>query len=308
MNYFIGIDIGGTNIRSCILDESLNIIDKFKLKNNVSHGPEIIIKKLCDNIKEKWSSFNIKAIGVGCPGPLDLKNGIIINPPNLSGWENFKIKAFIENEFSLPVVVNNDANMAGYSEAKVGAGKDAESVYYITLSTGVGGGYIYHGQIVNGFNNIAAEINNMIINEDSYQHSGLNRGGLEGQCSGESISRIASARFSTAMTAKDVFDRAKDGCKDCIDILNTWALHVAKAIANIVVVVDPEVFVLGGSVILHNRSYLDVIKMHVNDLVFSGVDVKIKLAEIGDDTGLIGSGILASACLPSLSLELGNKS
>ena len=295
MNYFIGIDIGGTNIRASILDENYNIVDKFKLENKVKLGPVENITMLCDEIKKRWSEYEIKAIGVGCPGPLDLKNGIIINPPNLIGWENFKIKEFIQNQFNLPVAVNNDANVAGYSEAKIGAAKGAESVYYITLSTGVGGGFIYNGQIVNGFNNVAAELNNMIINEDKYSHSGLNQGGLEGQCSGVSISRIATDRFGKEMSTKNVFEKAKKGNHVCEEILEKWILNISKAIANIVVIVDPEVIVLGGSVILHNQEYLEKIKQKVNELTFESVSVNIKLAQIGDDTGLIGSGILASS-------------
>ncbi len=294
MDYFIGIDIGGTNLRACILDSEYKIIDKFKIKNNVKMGPKINLSAMCDEIKTKWEKHNIKSIGVGCPGPLDLKNGIILNPPNLLGWENFKIKEYLSNEFNLPVAVNNDANLAGLSEAKIGAGKGTESLYYITLSTGVGGGFIYRGSIVNGFNNIAAELNNMIINEDAYQHSGLNKGGLEGQCSGQNIARIASEKMGDTLTTKDVFENAKNKNALCEEVLKNWVKNVAKAIANIAVVVDPEIIVLGGSVILNNPSYLEKIKNEVSDLVFKNVKINIKLAKIGDDTGLIGSGILAS--------------
>lgn len=295
MHYFIGIDIGGTNIRACILDLNFNIIDKLKFKNNVLLGPQINIKKVCDEIKKKWSIYEIKSIGIGCPGPLNLKEGIILNPPNLPSWENFKIKSFVEQEFNLPVIVNNDANLAGLSEANIGAGKGAESVYYITLSTGVGGGFIYQNKIINGFNNIAAEINNMIINEDDYQHAGLNKGGLEGQCSGESISRIGTHKFNCSMSCKDVFEQAKNGNSIGKEILDEWAINVAKAIANIIVVVDPQVIILGGSVIFQNPSYLEKITHQVKKRVFSSVNVSIKLAQIGDDTGLIGAGILASS-------------
>lgn len=294
MNYYIGIDIGGTNLRASILDEKYNIIDKFKMENKVELGPEVNIKGLCHEIKNRWSQYEITSIGVASPGPLNLKEGIIINPPNLIGWENFHIKKFIENCFNLPVAINNDANVAGYSEANVGAGKNAESVYYITLSTGVGGGFIYKGQIVNGFNSVAAELNNMIINEDTYSHSGLNKGGVEGQCSGVSIARIATERLNKEMSTKDVFQLAKEGNKDCEEILNQWVINISKAIANIIVTVDPEVIVLGGSVILHNQEYLEKITDQVRKFVFPGLSVNIKLAEIGDDTGLIGSGILAA--------------
>lgn len=295
MSYYVGIDVGGTNIRAAILDEDYNIIDKFKLENNVPMGPEFNIDKLCNEIKKKWSNYGIKAAGIGCPGPLDLKRGIIKNPPNLIGWENFNIKQYVSQLLNIPVEVNNDANVAGYSEAKIGAGKDSKSLYYITISTGVGGGFIYDGKIINGFNNIAAEINNMIINEDNYSHSGLNKGGLEGQCSGVSISRIASDRLNINLSTEEVFNNAKLGNKECYEILDNWVLNISKAIANIIVVVDPEVIVLGGSVILNNIEYLDRIISTVKDLVFDYVNVNIKLAEIGDDTGLIGAGILASS-------------
>ena len=294
MNYFIGVDIGGTNIRACVIDEGNNIVDKFKIKNEVSEGPTKNIDNLYNEINKRWHSYNIKSLGVACPGPLDLKNGIIINPPNLIGWENFQIRDYMREKFNLPVIVNNDANVAGYGEAMVGVAKECESVYYITLSTGVGGGFIYKNEIINGFNNVAAEINNMIINEDTYSHNGLNKGGLEGQCSGTNISRLANSKLDQQISTKDVFDRAHLGDKICKDVIDKWVLNISKAISNIIVTVDPEVIVLGGSVILNNAKYLDNIVESVKKLVFKGVNIDIRLAELGDDAGLIGCGVLAS--------------
>lgn len=294
MNYFIGVDIGGTNIRACVIDEGNNIVDKFKIKNEVSEGPTKNIDNLYNEINKRWHSYNIKSLGVACPGPLDLKNGIIINPPNLIGWENFQIRDYMREKFKLPVIVNNDANVAGYGEAMVGVAKECESVYYITLSTGVGGGFIYKNEIINGFNNVAAEINNMIINEDTYSHNGLNKGSLEGQCSGTNISRLANSKLNQQISTKDVFDRAHLGDKICKDVIDKWVLNISKAISNIIVTVDPEVIVLGGSVILNNAKYLDNIVESVKKLVFKGVNIDIRLAELGDDAGLIGCGVLAS--------------
>lgn len=294
MNYFIGVDIGGTNIRACVIDEGNNIVDKFKIKNEVSEGPTKNIDNLYNEINKRWHSYNIKSLGVACPGPLDLKNGIIINPPNLIGWENFQIRDYMREKFKLPVIVNNDANVAGYGEAMVGVAKECESVYYITLSTGVGGGFIYKNEIINGFNNVAAEINNMIINEDTYSHNGLNKGSLEGQCSGTNISRLANSKLDQQISTKDVFDRAHLGDKICKDVIDKWVLNISKAISNIIVTVDPEVIVLGGSVILNNAKYLDNIVESVKKLVFKGVNIDIRLAELGDDAGLIGCGVLAS--------------
>lgn len=297
MKYYIGIDIGGTNLRASILDENYNIIDKFKIENEVEKGPVYNVDKLIDGVKSRWSDKEITAVGVGCPGPLDIRNGIILVTPNLKTWEHFKLKEYIKEKFNLPVSMNNDANVAGYSEAIVGAGKGCESVYYMTLSTGVGGGFIYKGEIVNGFNSVAAEIGNMIINEDGYKHSNMNYGGLEGQCSGVNIARVASEVLGEKVTTKDVFDGATDGIVEMQSILNNWVTNVSKAIANIIVTVDPEVIVLGGSVIINNPSYIENIKKEVKKRIYDGVKVNIRLAEIGDDTGLIGAGILAKSII-----------
>ncbi|NFH81380.1 ROK family protein [Clostridium botulinum] len=292
MKYYIGIDIGGTNLRAAILDEECNLVDKLKISNEVEKGPEYNLDKLILEIKERWSDKEIISVGVGCPGPLDIRSGTILVTPNLRTWEYFKLKEYLENKFDLPVFVNNDANVAGYSEAMVGAGKGAESVYYMTLSTGIGGGFIYKGEIVSGFNSIAAEIGNMIINEDTYKHSNMNYGGLEGQCSGVNIARISSEIIGRELTTKDVFEGAKQGNVELQKMLSEWVINVSKAIANIIVTVDPEVIVLGGSVIINNPSYLNKIKEETQKRVFDGIKINIKLAEIGDDTGLIGAGLL----------------
>ncbi|MGN2339566.1 ROK family protein [Clostridium cagae] len=292
MKYYIGIDIGGTNLRAAILDEECNLVDKLKKSNEVEKGPEYNLDKLILEIKERWSDKEIISVGVGCPGPLDIRSGTILVTPNLRTWEYFKLKEYLENKFDLPVFVNNDANVAGYSEAMVGAGKGAESVYYMTLSTGIGGGFIYKGEIVSGFNSIAAEIGNMIINEDTYKHSNMNYGGLEGQCSGVNIARISSEIIGGELTTKDVFEGAEKGNMELQKMLSEWVINVSKAIANIIVTVDPEVIVLGGSVIINNPSYLNKIKEETQKRVFDGIKINIKLAEIGDDTGLIGAGLL----------------
>ncbi|MBN1064711.1 ROK family protein [Clostridium botulinum] len=292
MKYYIGIDIGGTNLRVAILDEECNLVDKLKISNEVEKGPEYNLDKLILEIKERWSDKEIISVGVGCPGPLDIRSGTILVTPNLRTWEYFKLKEYLENKFDLPVFVNNDANVAGYSEAMIGAGKGAESVYYMTLSTGIGGGFIYKGEIVSGFNSIAAEIGNMIINEDTYKHSNMNYGGLEGQCSGVNIARISSEIIGGELTTKDVFECAEKGNVELQKMLSEWVINVSKAIANIIVTVDPEVIVLGGSVIINNPSYLNKIKEETQKRVFDGIKINIKLAEIGDDTGLIGAGLL----------------
>ncbi|VYT69736.1 ROK family protein [Clostridium tertium] len=295
MKYYIGIDIGGTNLRAAILNENYIIIDKLIIENEVESGPKYNLGKLVSIIKEKWLDKEIIGVGVGCPGPLDIKNGKILVAPNLKTWEYFNVKEFLSKELNLQVKVNNDANVAALSEAIMGSGKGCESVYYITLSTGIGGGFIYKGEIVSGFNSIAAEVGNMIINEDCYKHKNMNYGGFEGQCSGTNISRIASKVMGRKITTKEVFDSARSGNNDLVNVINNWIINISKAIANIVITVDPEVIVLGGSVILNNKEYIEFIKEEVEKRIFDGIKVNIKLASMGGDTGLIGAGILLAS-------------
>ena len=290
--YIIGIDIGGTNIRAALLDEERNIIEKIKIENRVKKGPEYNLDKIINHINSNWKDRNIKGIGVGSPGPLDIKNGIILKAPNLQGWDNFNVKKYFEEKTSLKTEVNNDANVAGLAEAMIGSAKGAESVFYITVSTGVGGALIIDNKIINGANSFAGEICNLIINEDKYSHSGLVQGGLEGQCSGPNISRQATDLLGKHIDTPEVFELYKNNDNSIKSLINGVCENLSIGISNIISVVDPEVIVLGGSVILYNKELLKIITQKVKEKVINKDAVDIRIAEIGDDAGLRGAGFL----------------
>lgn len=292
--FIVAIDIGGTNIRAALLDEERNIIDKIKIKNEVDKGPEYNLSKITNHINEVWISKGILGVGVGCPGPLNIKTGTILKAPNLRGWDNFNVKKFIEDNTSLKTEVNNDANVAGLAEARIGVAKDAESVFYITVSTGVGGALIIDNKIINGANSFAGEICNLIINEDKYSHSGLVQGGLEGQCSGPNIARIAIEKLGIVVDTPEIFELYKEGNEIVKNIIEELCENLSKGISNIISVVDPEVIVLGGSVILFNNNLIEVIKEKVREKVINKEAVDIRIAEIGDDAGLRGAGFLVN--------------
>ena len=290
--FIVGIDIGGTNIRAALLDEERNIIEKIKIKNEVDKGPEYNLSKITNHINEAWLQKGILGVGVGCPGPLNIKTGTILKAPNLRGWDNFNVKKFIEENTSLKTEVNNDANVAGLAEAVIGVAKESESVFYITVSTGVGGALIIDNKIINGANSFAGEICNLIINEDKYSHSGLVQGGLEGQCSGPNIARMASEKLGRVVDTPEVFELYKEGNEVIKNIVNELCENLSKGISNIISVVDPEVIVLGGSVILFNKNIIKIIKDKVREKVINKDAVDIRIAEIGDDAGLRGAGFL----------------
>lgn len=292
MDYIVGIDIGGTNIRAALLNNEREVLEKFKVPNEVEKGPEYNLDKLINYINKNWKDKGVRGIGVGCPGPLNIKEGTILIAPNLKTWNGFNVKEYICKNTGLNTEINNDANVAGLAEARVGIARGAESVFYITVSTGVGGALILDNKIINGFNSSAAEICNLIINEDKYSHSGLVQGGLEGQCSGPNISRIASERLGTKIDTPAVFKLYNEGNKEAITVIENLCENLSKGIANVIAVVDPQVIVLGGSVILYNKDLLEIIIEKVKEKVINKEAVDIRIAEIGDDAGLRGAGFL----------------
>lgn len=292
MSYLIGIDIGGTNLRAAVISKEGSIIEIFKIENEVQKGAAYNLDKLITVIQTKWKAYSFEKAGVGVPGPLDLKAGKILNPVNLKGWENFNIKRYLGEKLNLPVNVNNDANLAGLAESIVGSAKDCESVFYITISTGVGGALIINKKIINGAHSQAGEIYNMIINEDEYSHAGTNRGGLEAQCSGVNIARIASEIYKETLTTKEVFDLYEKNDQKAVQVIEKWINNISIGIANIITVVDPEVVVLGGAVIIYNKYLLDKIIECTKTKVANVSMVDIRIAEIGDNAGLIGAAML----------------
>lgn len=292
MAYLIGIDIGGTNLRAAVISKESTILETFKIENEVQKGAAYNLDKLISQIKDEWKDYEFEKVGVGAPGPLNLKAGKLLNPVNLKGWENFNIKEYLNEKLNLPVQVNNDANVAGLAESLVGSAKECESVFYITVSTGVGGALILDKKIINGAHSQTAEIYNMIINEDRYSHVGLNKGGLEGQCSGVHIARIASDAYGKHLTTKEVFDLYKKKDEKAVQVIEKWVDNISIGIANIIAVIDPETVVIGGAVMINNPYLLPKVIESTKTKVADPAMVDIRIAEIGDNAGLIGAAML----------------
>lgn len=174
----------------------------------------------------------------------------------------------------------------------VGSSKGCESVFYITVSTGVGGALIMDKKIINGAHSETGEIHNMIINEDEYSHSGLNKGGLEGQCSGVNLARIAGEAYGRNVSTKVLFNLYKKDEEKAVKIIEDWVNNISTGIANIISVLDPEVLVIGGAVLIYNQYILVQIIECVKKKVTNHEKVDIRIAKIGENVGLIGAALL----------------
>ena len=286
----IGIDIGGTQLRVAAFDGVGEMLFKEVMPNDSTQGPEANLARLAAAI-EGWG-IDYAGIGIGAPGPADFSAGRFLNPPNLPTWENFEIVRFFEDLTGRPAYLNNDANVAGLAEALAGAGRGYESVFFFTVSTGLGGGYIYRDKIVGGAHSLGAEVFNMIVNEDPYTQGGLNAGSVELQCSGTALGRMAGERLGRQMDARELFALWHAGDEAAAEVVDRGADNIAKLVNNVAAVVDPGIFVWGGSVALKNPAFIDLVYEKAKGYVLAPDALSFALAECGDEAGLIGAALL----------------
>jgi len=200
-SYVIGVDLGGTKIATAVMDREGKIKGKNIELTQILGGPEVVIGQMIRMTrltlsKAKVGLSQIKGIGIGAAGPLNIKTGIIITPPNLPGWHNVQLIRPFQKEFKTPVFLDNDANAAALGEWKFGAGRGCKNMVYLTISTGIGGGIIIGGKLYRGTNYNAGEIGHMTIDPEGPLCGCGNRGCLEAHSSGTAIARWAREALS----------------------------------------------------------------------------------------------------------------
>jgi glucokinase len=292
MKAVIGIDLGGTNVRVAKVSEKGDIL---QIESSESYAQEGT-KKVMDNLKSliaKIDKSDVVGIGIGVPGPVDTRRGVMTMATNLPGFEEYPMAKEIEAEFKLPTYVDNDANVAGLAEALVGAGKGEPIVYYVTHSTGVGGALVVDGKLVSGRYGYAGEVGNIILTREGEKINHLNIGAAENLFSGTALVKEAQAKLDPSITsAKAIFDKANAGDKVAQEIIDKMAFNFASLLSAIAHVVDPHMFVIGGGVSKSKDYYFDKMANYYNGLVHVGMrNPTIKRAELSEP-GIIGAAML----------------
>lgn len=278
--YRIGIDIGATNMRVALFGPENQLMAREQVKTEAVLGPAQALEKLVEMVGAVDSERLANGIGIGAPGPLDVREGTILDAPNLPGWHGFPIRDELASRVGIPVILINDAKAATLAEARIGAGAGFSSVQYITVSTGVGGGFVSGGELFAGSHGHASEVGNMIVGDST----------LEDVCSGSALLRESKRLFGENATAADLFMQY-DASRH---IINDWLDHFSAALTSIIQVIDPEVFILGGAVILHHPWLVEKLHTMVTERVYSTMkeNVQLKVASLGDDAGLYGAAMI----------------
>jgi len=310
-DYYIGIDIGGTKVLSALADSEGKIINKAQNPTEADKGEDVIISNIEDSIERviknsKIGKEEVKRIGVGSPGPLDLNKGVIIENSNLA-WTNVPIVEILEDITGIEVILENDANAAALGENQFGAGQAADHMVYLTISTGIGGGIIINRKIFHGGKGNAGEVGHMTLIPDSdYQCGCGNYGCFEAVASGTAIARRGRESITAHQDSliyeysegnPDVVDApliaaaAREGDQEAIRIFKLTGQLLGVGIANVVNLFDPEIILLGGGVMHAQDLFMDELKASLKERALKPNLKKLQLkdAKLGKDTGVKGA-------------------
>ena len=305
--YCFGIDVGGTTVKCGLFEENGLLIDKWEIPTRTENGGENVLPDIAATVMSKMTVKKIAkedviGVGVGIPGPV--MRGVVPVAVNLH-WGEKNVEYELGNLLDMKVRAGNDANVAALGEQWKGGGEGMDSVIMVTLGTGVGGGIIVDGKIVEGAHGAGGEIGHIHVEDSITDPCGCgNYGCLEQVASATGIVRLAkeelaknpvlpSALRDTEVTSKAVFDAYKDGDAMASTIVNRFAKYLGTGIATIAAVTDPEVIVIGGGVSKAGECLTDIVGNYFRARAFSACrHTMIVLAKLGNDAGIYGAARL----------------
>ncbi len=307
MKYCFGVDIGGTTVKMGIFELEGKILDKWEIPTRTENKGENILPDIAKAIEEKIQSMNLKrediqGIGMGVPAPVT-EDGVVQNTANL-GWGYKEVTREMQELTGFPAKAGNDANVAALGEMWLGAGKGHENVVMVTLGTGVGGGIILGGKILTGQNGAGGEIGHICVNYEETESCGCGKQGcLEQYASATGITRLAKRRLAKnedasllrtqEISSKTVFDALKEGDAVAEEIVEEFGAYLGHAMANVAVIVDPAVIVIGGGVSKAGEILLGYVEKNFQEKAFfADKDTKFVLAQLGNDAGICGAAKL----------------
>ena len=307
MKYCFGVDIGGTTVKMGLFTTEGDLLDKWEIKTRTENGGEAILPDIARSLQEKMEEKKIKelqmsGIGVGVPAPVG-SDGVVKNTANL-GWGYKEVKKELEELTGQRVKGGNDANVAALGEMWLGAGKGQKNMVMVTLGTGVGGGVIINGKPVVGAHGAGGEIGHICVNEKETISCGCGKKGcLEQYASATGIVRLAKERLAKdedpsllregEVSAKAVFDALKEGDAVAEEIVEEFGQYLGHAMANVAVIVDPSVIVIGGGVSKAGEILLKYVEKSFKEReFFANTGTKFVLATLGNDAGICGAAKL----------------
>jgi glucokinase len=305
MSNIVAVDIGGTQIRVALYELGSMTPVSHQRTRSLANQPGVY-DRLAEAIESVWPQDGVAAIGIASPGPLDPHTGTILATPNIPEWKNFPLTSKLSRQFGVPAYLDNDANMAGLAEWQFGAGKGHKDLVYLTISTGVGGGVISNGCLLQGFRGMGAELGHMIIDPNGPLCGCGHRGHVESFCSGPSITRYVNEQLKAGQTstlqarpnlnAAVIAEAARAGDALAISAFGRAGFYLGIAVANYLAIFDPSILIFGGGASQVGdylfKPFEDSLRKHTFHPHYLE-NLVITKAALGDDAGLLGALALA---------------
>jgi glucokinase len=318
-DYLIGVDIGGTKIASGLFTPGGALLARVELPTEQERGFSFSSGRMYATLESLFARASalggkVTGIGVCAPGPMDPEKGILYNPPNLAGWENLDLKRLLETKYARPVWIDNDANAAGLAEAMWGAARGYQTVFYVTVSTGIGTGIVLDRKIFHGKNGMAGEGGHMTIRYDDerFRCKCGNVGCIEAYASGTSMARRAAQKIASmrekprilaemvgerwdTLTAKDIARAAAKGDRFCQDIIRETGVFLGIWLGSVVSILDPDVIVIGGGVSRIGEPLFEAIRSEIPKRTINTFAGKTPVipAALRENAGIYGAAALA---------------
>lgn len=313
----LGIDLGGTTIKFGILTIDGQVQEKWAIETNILEGGKHIVPDIVASLKHRLALYGLTkddfvGIGMGSPGAVDREKKTVTGAFNLNWADTQEVGSVIEREVGIPFAIDNDANVAALGERWVGAGANNPDVVFVTLGTGVGGGVIADGNLIHGVAGAGGEIGHIIVEpEDGFECTCGNKGCLETVASATGVVRVArhlaeeyegdslikaAIDNGEAVSSKDIFQAAAQGDKFADSVVEKVSYYLGLATANISNILNPDSVVIGGGVSAAGEFLRSRVENYFTKYAFPQVrrSTKVKIAELGNDAGIIGAASLAS--------------
>jgi glucokinase len=308
--YWLGIDLGGTNVKAGVVDDLGRPHSSVSFPTRPERGPEAGLATLAEAGRKAVAASGldwtrIAGVGLGSPGTMDIPAGLLLEPPNLPGWDQLPIRQRLAEMLGKPTILQNDANAAAFGEYWAGAGRGTRSLVLFTLGTGIGCGIVEDGRIVEGRHSHGAENGHMIVQMEGGRLCPCGQyGHLEAYASATSLVKraheaIAAGEESVlaahydreSMTAQLIHETADTGDRLAQTLMRDTARYLAVGATNLMHTIDPDIVLFSGGMIGAGPKFLDQIRMFVESLAFPTCSARTRLAyaELGGDAGFIGA-------------------
>lgn len=303
MNYYLGTDVGGTNLAAAVVDENYNILSHACLPAGSERGIEEITADIYNVAYEAaqkagFTFDDFEYWGIGMPSCINPKTGLLVHA-NCFRWHNADVFSYLKRHTDIPIYIENDANCAVLGEQLSGAARGNNNVLLLTIGTGLGSGIIIDGQIFAGADGMGAELGHTKLVYQGIQCTCGQYGCAESYCSATALKRLAKEKMNLSSDSeidiKELMEAAERGEQPAEDIIDEYIGYLAAGISTFITILRPEIIILGGGVSQSGEFFYEKLRAKLPKSTFAGFEVgvpNVTRATLGNDAGLIGAAFL----------------